>query len=151
MFVSIQIKSKNKNSLKHYLKLLVKLFSIKKLKLQSILRCFNQKSQRQIFTVLKSPHVNKTSQEQLEYNLKSKQLDLDSLQVFKFLTVLKKIEKVNGFDVSVVIKFMIQDQSSKFFFLQRVIPENYKLKFYNDLKSTRKYLKLLELHGNLMV
>lgn len=155
MFVNIQIKSKNQNSLKRFLKLLFKLSNNKKLNLNSVLKCFNKKSQEKVFTILRSPHVNKTSQEQFSYELRSNQLSLDSLQFFKFLIAIKKSEKITGFDVKSVIKFVTNVTSSKKETFKKINFKKSKIKLHNVEKinklSSKKYLKLLDIHGNLVL
>ena len=61
MFININIKSKNKNSLKQFLKVFNQFSNDKKLKLNQALFLSQKKKHNKIFTILKSPHVNKTA------------------------------------------------------------------------------------------
>lgn len=151
MFVNIQIDSKNQNSLKGYLKLLFKICIFQKLEIKTILKSFNQKSQHRIFTILQSPHVNKISQEQLEYNLKSNQLNAGSLQSLKLLFIIKKIQSVRCFDISVKIRYVINRTSNKNSLFKNLLPYNYKIKNYHEKILTAKYCKLIELYGFLIL
>ena len=150
MFVNIQIESKNQNSLKQFLRLLFKLSDNNKLNLKSVLKCFNKKSQQKIFTILQSPHVNKTSQEQFSYELRSNQLSIDSFQFFKLLIIIKKSEKIARFDVKQIVKFITNVKSTK-----KLIFKKYRIKLYNKEKlnkiSSKKYLTLLDIYGNLIL
>ena len=153
MFVNLQIKSKNINSLKRFIQLLVQLNNSKKLGLKSILKYFSKKSQRKIFTILQSPHVNKTSQEQFEYNLKSIQLSINSLQFFKILVILKKLQKKIGFDIKLVTKLIINTRSKKKILLKNLYFSHYKVKSHNSknlyYSSLKNYLNLLDIYGTL--
>lgn len=155
MFVNIQIKSKNKNSLKQFLKLLFKLSNNDKLNLKSVFKYFNKKSQQKIFTILRSPHVNKTSQEQFSYELRLNQLNIDSFQLFKLLIAIKKNEKIARFDVKQTVKFVKNVKSSKKELVKKLILKKYRIKLYNIEKlnkiSSKKYLKLLDIYGNLIL
>ena len=62
MFIILSIYSKNLNSLTNFLKFF-------------------------FLSVLKSPHVNKKSQEQFEYYIYTKQLKIHVFQIAKFLTI----------------------------------------------------------------
>ena len=110
MFVNLQIKSKNQNSLKKFLKIFLKLNNFKKLKLKNIFKLFLKKNHRTIFTILKSPHVNKVSQEQFEFNISFIQVNLTGSQIFKLLMFLKKIQVITGFDVNINIKFVLNSK-----------------------------------------
>ena len=155
MFVNIQIKSKNKNSLKQFLLLLLRLSNNNKLNLKSVFKYFNKKSQQKIFTILQSPHVNKTSQEQFSYSLRSNQLNIDSFQFFKLLITIKKSEKIARFDVKQTVKFVKNVKSSKKETFKKLILKKYRIKLYNIEKlnkiSSKKYLKLLDIYGNLIL
>ena len=151
MFVNLQIKSKNINSLKRFIELLIQLNNSQKLGLKSILKYFSKKSQRKIFTILQSPHVNKTSQEQFEYNLKSIQLSINSLQFFKILVIFKKLQKKVGFDIKLVAKLIINTRSKKKILLKNLHFSRYKIKTHNSKSlyylSLKNYLSLLDIYG----
>ena len=78
MFINIYIYSKNKLSITNYLKFIKKRFNKKKLKTKNIMFVFKKKIKTTVFTVLKSPHVNKTAQTQFENKLYRTQLTIYS-------------------------------------------------------------------------
>jgi small subunit ribosomal protein S10 len=78
------------------------LLKIKKLKLFKKIRIqrkfFNIKTKNKIFTVLKSPHVNKKSREQFHLKNYNQKIDIYLKNVFRllnFLIILKKIVNIN--------------------------------------------------------
>merc|ERR1712187_248193 len=81
--------SKDRKSLKRYLNLLIK--SSKLLKLNLTNRTNSGKRKIKRVSVLKSPHVNKTAQEQFEFELFSSKLIVETTQTFKILTLIKKL------------------------------------------------------------
>lgn len=151
MFVNIKINSKNRNSLQQYLILLGTISNKSKLDLKFIFDSFMQQNKNKIYTILTSPHVNKSSQEQFEYNIKSKQLKITSFQLFKTLIVLKKIRKVCGFDVNIIIKYSLNYKSNRIFLINGLSEKKYKIKQYNNLFHISGYLKILDLKGETLM
>jgi ribosomal protein S10 len=76
MFIILSIYSKNRESLTNFLKFFYKLKEIKILKLKLYTKQSQKKRKNILLSVLKSPHVNKKSQEQFECNLYTKQLNI---------------------------------------------------------------------------
>ena len=113
MFISITLKSKNRNSILKFLKILKNFSNNKKLQLNRKLIIQQNKDSKKVFTVLKSPHVNKTAQEQYEFKLFSKRLKVDSFQIIKSLIAVKKIQTILFSDVQLYIKFNINDIKKK--------------------------------------
>ena len=70
MFINIKISSKNKKSLQNFLKVFELFCEKKNLKSNTFIKYFSQKQKTSnIYTILKSPHVNKKAQEQFEYSI----------------------------------------------------------------------------------
>ena len=145
MFVNIQIKSSNFNSLKQYLDLIFKLNLNNKLNFKSTFKLLKKKSRNKTYTILRSPHVNKTSQEQFECNFKVNQLNLYCFQFFKFLVILKKLSKITRFDIEITIRFRTNLKQQ-----DQLVFRNYRVKWYK-FKLTKRYLNLIDLHGNLQL
>jgi len=64
--------------------------NMNELNVNIVKKYLKKKKKKNLLTILKSPHVNKTAQEQFESKLFSKQLNIYSSRNFKFLLVLKK-------------------------------------------------------------
>lgn len=136
---------------------------------------FKKKRKRKILTILKSPHVNKTAQEQFEYREFSKQLIIYSAEYSKYLILLKRL-KTNLFpDIRIKIKFILNPRNAKKLRVKTFDPDNFTGNFYqNDihfikskdlikskferfqadytssLKTTEKILKIKDIYGELV-
>lgn len=132
-----------------------KIYKIKKRKyfikkINGFLNCFQQKQKQKVFTTLKSPHVHKTAQEQIEYRVFSKQINIFSFQILKFLIFIKQIQIKICSDIKIHIKFILNNRivlKNKLILLN---PNNYKIKQYFLKKKTLIfYLKLFDVFGEL--
>lgn len=94
------ISSKNRSSLY----LFIKLFYKKVEKFSVLRKYFATNSRRKIFTILKSPHVNKVGQEQFQTNTYSKTLNFSVSESLKFLVLLKVIKTNLFLDVKLKLK-----------------------------------------------
>lgn len=110
MVYKILIKTKNFNALNRYLKLLYTLKKSKYLTNITFLDAKNEKKQK-IFTLLKSPHINKTAREQIGYTIHEKHLLIYTKQPNLLSVILKKLNTNSVFDLS--IKILIH-QNKKF-------------------------------------
>ena len=103
MFVNIDIQSKNIKSLTQFTKLLSNLMFIEKLNVKSVSKhSYNKKTYRKIFTVLKSPHVNKKAREQFQLCSYKRLLDIYS-STAKTVDALMKLELPSGVDVEIKV------------------------------------------------
>jgi ribosomal protein S10 len=167
---NITVYSKNKNSLNCFFR-----FLKHNLKIQSIqtpLHCVRKKKKKKKITVLKSPHVYKTAQEQFEYTIYSIKISFHVYRAKKYLVLLKKIKNQLFPDIKIKINLegSLKDRR-KFINLFSLNPNNltfniFKFNFINQrlefsklkkektllknknlLKKTSNYLKLLEWYG----
>jgi len=142
MFVCIQINSKNRNSLNFFIKLLFKLCNFYRLNVLTFMKIFNKKSQHRILSILQSPHVNKTSQEQFEYRLTSKQLNIKSCQIFKLLKIIKNLKDVVGTNIAIKLLYItVKNMSKKY---KHLFFKKYYMQSFRDKKLTKNYLKLID-------
>lgn len=180
-----KIKKKSTNKSKKFLQILTKLrtykyksvckYKIKKRKhltkknINGLLSYLQKKRKHKIFTILKSPHINKIAQEQIEYRLFSKQINIISFQILKFLVLIKKLQVNINTDIKIQIIFILNDKittKTKLIFLN---PDNYKIKHFflqrkRDIiykyaaqqikqkpnkRLTLFYLKLFDIYGEL--
>lgn len=149
MFFYLEISSKNKETFKKFLNFLLKL-KITNLKIKTI----SKQKLKQFTTVLKSPHVNKTAQEQFEFRIYKKKLIIKILKPFKLFYILKKLQnfsfpginfKVNGCFIENKFKDLITDLDPDFlnlFFFINIF-------FYKNEEKTKKYLQMLDIYGNI--
>ena len=151
MFITIKANSKNRNSLQRFSKFITKrIRHIEKvcLVISSIKKTSLSKKR---LTVLKSPHVNKTAQEQFEITSYELKFNLYSYQNLLLLLILKRIKNAAFHDLKVSISLSYNSNS----FLKSVKSNLNPNKIstgepFNH--STRSgfleiYLKFLDLHG----
>ncbi len=143
MFIILSIYSKNLNSLTNFLKFFYKFKTNKFLKL-NFSPVQSQKKKKFFFlSVLKSPHVNKKSQEQFEYYIYTKQLKIHVFQIAKFLTIWK-ILKIKLFsDVKIKTKFCLYHKQFKPALFCKTDYDRFVLKFFQ--KNELTFLKLNKL------
>ena len=132
MLIHLTIKSKNNKSIFHLLNTINKFLKNKKLMIESKIL----KTKR--FSVLKSPHVNKTAQEQFSINTFSIYIKIGSSDILKFLIFLKTIENNFCSDVFIKTKFNIKNQNIK------ILKSNNKIlrvdKLFSQLNSRGKII-----------
>ena len=157
MYLNIGIRSKNYNSLKSFVRIFKILTQTEELKLNKILKVFQKKRFKKIFTILRSPHVNKSAQEQFEYNLFAKHVNIKSHQILKTLIILKKIKTISFSDIELKIKFIINPKSKKDIFINnlklkkiRIGSKKKNRKIFRDIdkfEQIKLYLVCLNLYG----
>ena len=87
MIFRLKIFSKDKKVLQNFL-----IFFLILNKTSSTWKIISNLNSRRVITVLKSPHVNKTAQEQFEYRTYCKEIVISSVKPGKLLFTLKKIK-----------------------------------------------------------
>jgi Ribosomal protein S10p/S20e len=121
---------------------------------------YKKKKKKKKITVLKSPHVNKTAQAQLEYNFFSTTIKFNSHNASQYLVLLKKIKSKLFSEIKLQTKITINKQN--YFQLQNKLlnPKkftinnfnNYKIKKKNQdiiLKQLLNYIKIFDCFGEL--
>ena len=164
----ITITSKNKNSIKDFFLFLNKNFK----NFNIITKYLKKKKSKKVLTILKSPHVNKTAQEQFETRLFTSQITIQySQKNLLFLIFLKKIKTYIFPDIKIKIKFTINKLLLEQTKLKIINLDNFKLNFfykqlgnkklkyiknYNkkhkriNLKQTQYLLQILDIYGSLI-
>ena len=92
------------DQLKKFLLKIKKLNNFNNIKIDGI---FKIKNKKKIFTVLKSPHVNKKSREHFIYKNYNQKLDINSKNIYQllnFLIIIKKILNENYIIKTKIIK-----------------------------------------------
>jgi hypothetical protein len=163
MFCYLKVSCKDKRILKKLL-----YFFTKTKLLPFFLKSFSKHGKRKIITVLKSPHVNKTAQEQFEYRLYSKNFLIYSLKPFTFFLLLKKLKNLSFPGLNLEIKGLLGKNQNQV--LQTTDPDNiifkktaflylskpaslkktqYKKSYNSELFFCKKYLQLFDLYGEI--
>lgn len=143
MLLIIKVSSKDSQTLNKFFKF------FKKLKfLPTVVKQFSKPKGKKFVTILKSPHVNKTAQEQFEFRFYTKQLLLHSIKPLTILIVLKKIKDVSfpgiKLQVQSLLKFpVITNQKS----LEILGPDNISLNRDSSMIFQQKCIQLFDCYG----
>ena len=153
MFINIYISSKNFSSIKNFINFLNVLSLSKPLKNKLFLKYLKIPSSKKVFTLLKSPHVNKTAQDQFEFIIFSNKISLYSFKTSKFLYLLKKINLTLFPDVKIKISFFnnfkkFKEKKIQAFELNKFSLKMLSSKLYFNHKM-KSYLKLLDIYGEI--
>lgn len=140
MFIIISIYSKNPTSLTNFLKFLYKLKKNEIFKLELNLLQLPKKKHFSFFSTLKSPHVNKKSQEQFEYHVYSKKLKIHVSQLVKFLTVWKSVKTLLFSDIKIKTEFCLHNKLFNFSSLSQTNYDKFILKFSKKVIKRLRYL-----------
>lgn len=102
MFYQLNVSTKSLNTLKCFLNLLK---TIKKKPYLNKLKLLesSKKKKNKYYTILKSPHVNKTAREQIGFNIYNKIIYVHTTNIEFFSVILKKIKSDLFFDLSIKI------------------------------------------------
>lgn len=125
MFIILSIHSKNTNSLTNFLKFFYKLEKKRILKLRLYTKQYQKKKKNSFFSVLRSPHVNKKSQEQFEYNVYNKKLKVQVYQLNKFLCIWKWIKTKLFFDITITTCFLLKHSATAKFTYEKTDYERF--------------------------
>ncbi len=147
MFINIHISSKNYNSLKSFLNFFSNTTFVKKLNLVIFKQTFVNKKEKSFFTVLKSPHVNKSAQERFEYSLYSKQFKIHSCQSLLFLVLLKTLKTCLFSDIKFKVEILVQKSKFKHKIKNKVNPDNFSLS--NNNLGLQTYINIWNNYGKL--
>lgn len=147
MFINIYVKSKNRLSLIKFLNTFKNLINNKTIKLNKTLIFSQNKKINKVFTVLKSIHVNKTAQEQFEFNIFSKNIKIYTFQLLKLLIILKKLQTSFFSDIQIKMKFILNKKHKKKTIFKKINPNNTKFESIKNLEQIELYLLLLNCYG----
>ena len=150
MFFIINVYSKNLNSLNTFLKFFNNKIILNKLKIRLFQTLHENPKKKKLFTVLKSPHVNKTAQEQFEYKLYKKKIICFTNQPLLFSIILKNLRFNYLSDTFVSVKF-----TSDIHKLKKKIKYNLNFEIFEleGLNSNLliNNLKFLEMYGEFLI
>ncbi len=128
--LNIKIASKNKKSLKNFLRFTTKLCNKKNLRLNlTLIKYLSKKKKHNRISVLTSPNANKNAQEQFFFETYSKQTTIFTFKIKKFLVLLKKLKLILFSDVKIKLWFFFTSNLTKKIVTKTFNPENFKTKF----------------------
>ena len=134
MFFYLKVSCKDKRILEKFMKVFVKIKS-----LPIFIKPFPRHKRRKFITILKSPHVNKTAQEQFEYRFFSKHFLVFSPKPRTLFLLLKKLNNLSFSGIKLEVKGMFQKTTIDKYTLKWVNPDNIVLeKLYLTQKNFKK-------------
>lgn len=136
MFFYLKISCKDKRILEIFLRLLTKIKF-----LSVFVKPFPKNEKRKFITVLKSPHVNKTAQEQFEYRFYSKHFLVHSFKPATFFLLLKKLKSLSFPGLNLEVKGLLENNTLHKNVLQVINPDNIILKSIKSLNLNRRIHK----------
>ena len=131
---------------------------------------FPKHEKRKFVTILKSPHVNKTAQEQFEYRFFSKHFLVFSLKPKIFFLLLKKLKNLSFSGIKLEVKGVFEKNITNKYILKLINPDNVVLQkpylvqktfkkdktknnisklSINNLDLSKKYIQLFDSYGEL--
>jgi len=123
MVIKLNIKSKNISSILHFITLIKKFYKVHNLDYSFFI--VSKPSKRKMFSILKSPHVNKTSQEQFEIKTYNRECIIKTKNYLQFLLMFKKLNTSLFSDLRVIITLSIINNSNLNKFYLKKINSNY--------------------------
>jgi ribosomal protein S10 len=153
MFFHLKVSSKDSKVLEKFVQFLLKLETS-----PIVLKYFSQQKKLKFITVLKSPHINKTAQEQFEFRFYSKQFLINSFKPLTFFLVLKKIKNLSFPGIKLEVKGLFDKNKNDKSFLEVIDPDNVILKTKGNLKVKKqqypksfqkKYIQLFDSYGEI--
>lgn len=126
--------SSNEKSLKNFLELLKENFKNKQ---TSIIKTGRFIENKKIVTILKSPHVNKTAQEQFEKREKIVQIFLISENFNKTILTVKKILNTIFRDIKLTVEYLTNNHSKKNNLLGVFKNTNFKINCTNKIRTNK--------------
>jgi ribosomal protein S10 len=134
MFFYLKVSCKDKKILEKFTRVFTKIKS-----LPIFIKPFPKHEKRKFITILKSPHVNKTAQEQFEYRFFSKHFLVFSAKPQIFFLLLKKLKNLSFSGIKLEVKGILEKNISNKYILKLVNPDNIVLqKQYLVQKSFKK-------------
>ncbi len=138
MFFYLKISCKDEKILKKFIKFFLKIKS-----LPIFVKPFPKSKKRKFVTVLKSPHVNKTAQEQFEYRFFSKHFLVFSFKPLIFFLLLKKLKNFSFAGIKLEVKGLFEKNKARKCTLKLISPDNIVLKNMNlNEKNFKKEHKI---------
>jgi len=145
MFFCITISTKEKTTLKNFLVFFSKInFSTSKFVKQK-----QKKNVKEFVTILKSPHVNKTAQEQFEFKIFTSQITIFSTNPFLCFAILKRIIKKRFSGVKIKLVYFFDSKKYRKTLSCFLNPDSIKFKDKIKKKDIKNYFYMFDSYGEI--
>ena len=163
MFFYLKVSCKDKRILKKFTSFFRKVKS-----LSIFVKPFPKHEKRKFVTILKSPHINKTAQEQFEYRFFTKHFLVFSFKPAIFLLLLKKLKNFSFSGIKLEVKGILGKSKTPKYILKFISPDNIVLQnkclnrknfrrnkrtivnselVLDDFNLSKKYIQLFDSYG----
>ena len=119
MFFYLKVSCKDERILKKFTTVFTKIKS-----LSIFIKSFPTYEKRKFVTVLKSPHVNKTAQEQFEYRFYCKRFLIRSVKPLTLFLLLKKLKNLSFLGTNLEVKGLFERNKTNKHSLKIISPDN---------------------------
>ena len=123
MVIKLNIKSNNIKSIIFFIKFLKNFYKFYNLNYSFFI--ISKPSKRKVFSILKSPHVNKISQEQFEIKTYNREIIIKTKTYLKFLLMFKKLNSSFFSDLNIIITLFIKNDYNLNKFYLNLIDSRY--------------------------
>ena len=137
MFFYLKVSCKDERILKKFTTVFTKIKS-----LSIFIKSFPTYEKRKFVTVLKSPHVNKTAQEQFEYRFYCKRFLICSGKPFTFFSLLKKLKNLSFLGINLEVKGLFEKNKTNKYSLKMISPDNIVLTNIPKISVNKQKLKI---------
>ena len=152
MFFHIKVSAKDKKVLENFGQFISKLHPT-----LNSLQLLPNRNLRKFITVLKSPHVNKTAQEQFEFRVYSREFVLSSFKPLTLFLILKKINNLSFSGLNLKIENLFKRNTKKT--LTALNPDNvdlntiekFNLSKRQNFSSSKRYIQLFDCYGEMVL
>nr|AEP20706.1 ribosomal protein S10 [Durinskia baltica diatom endosymbiont] len=142
MFLYFNVSSKDNKILKKFLQFLLKL-NISPV----VIKYVPKQQKRKFVTILKSPHINKTAQEQFEFRHYSKKFIVNSVKPLTFFLIIKKLKNLSFSGLKLEVKGLLNFERKNKSFLNQLDPDNIILNQHRTY--TKRYIQLFDCYGEI--
>jgi ribosomal protein S10 len=147
MFLYFKVSSKDDKILKKFLQFLLKLNTS-----PVVIKYASKQQKRKFVTILKSPHINKTAQEQFEFRHYSKEFIVNSVKPLTFFLIIKKLKNLSFSGLKLEVKGLLNFEKKNKSFLNQLDPDNIVLNQYKTstpLYLHKRYIQLFDCYGEM--
>jgi ribosomal protein S10 len=145
MFLYFKIFSKDNKVLKKFLLFLLKLNMS-----PVVIKSVPKQQKRKFVTILKSPHINKTAQEQFEFRYYSKEFIVHSVKPLTFFLIIKKLKNLSFSGLKLEVKGLLNFEKKTKSLLNQLNPDNVILhqhQISTKLSFQKQYIQLFDCYG----
>jgi hypothetical protein len=115
-----------------------------------VIKSVPKQQKRKFVTILKSPHINKTAQEQFEFRYYSKEFIVHSVKPLTFFLIIKKLKNLSFSGLKLEVKGLLNFEKKTKSLLNQLNPDNVILhqhQISTKLSFQKQYIQLFDCYG----